>query len=462
MKRQLLNFFSAFSAFEEQNEIVKHVLCDRSNQDLYPIFQYIDKFEKGYLDKNDIKSILSPQSLSDFDSLELAQSWSKSPSGHISYKDFIFFILPLNYYPKPINPNSQGIPHDLKYSIQRVFQKELEFLQNFSDIVSKFKNQVKKSLVITFDLVSKGQNTFNRDELQSFLNDNGVRVSESLVFAMFRRMDKDSDGVVSISDFVDCFNKEKEFENLKASKSLKGLTDETRETISCTGRNSQRLLKSAEKSLKKLMKGFIQQEKELDKYREAICFRADFTIKAVFSLFDKKKRQTVSELDFERGLREFNIRTSANNIFLIYRHYDCNNDGLLTYLNFTEILSPRSQVHKNLLNSRGPFQLSQETKSILTQIFLLIIELEQNADRLRKQLSSQNCTLIELFRIIDKSGTGIATINEFREVLKQYKIQPTINDLSSLVSRFDSNKDGRVTFSEFFEQVTPKVSRLEF
>ena len=462
MKRQLLNFFSAFSAFEEQNEIVKHVLCDRSSQDLYPIFEYIDQSEKGYIDKNDIKRILSPLSPLDSDYIELTQSWSKSFSGHISYKDFIFFILPLNYYPKPINPNNQGIPHDIKYSIQRVFQKELEFLQNFSGIALKFKNQVKKSLVSTFDLISKGQNSFNRDELQSFLKDNGVRVSESLVFAMFRRMDKDGDGVVSISDFVDCFSKEKEFENLKSSKSVKGLNDETRETISCSGRNSQRFLKDAEKSLKKLMKGLIQQEKELDRYREAICFRADFTIKAVFSLFDKKKRQTVSDLEFERGLREFNIKTSANNIFLIYRHYDCNNDGLLTFSNFLEILSPRSQVHKNLLNNRGTFQLSQETKSLLTQIFLLVIELEQNADRLRKQLSSKNCTLIELFRIIDKSGTGVATINEFREVLKQYRIQPTINDLNSLVSRFDSNRDGKVTFTEFFEQVTPKVSRLEF
>lgn len=462
MKKQLLNFFSAFSALEEQNEIVKNVLSERSNKDLFPVFQYIDQEDKGYIDLNDLKRVLSPFTPSEYDLVELTQSWSRLSHRQISYQDFIYFILPLNCFPKPINPNSHSIAHDIKYSVQRVFQKELEFIHNFSDIVYKFKFHVKKSLLLTFDLVSKGQNSFNREELRRFLNDNGVSACESTVFAMFRRLDKDRDGVVSITDFCDGFSREKPFEKIGSEKFLNVISNETRETLASTGKNSHRVSKSADKTLKRLMKGFIHHEKELDKYREEICFRADFTIKVVFSLFDKKKRQAVSELEFERGLHNFGIRTSANNIFLIYRHYDTNNDSLLTYDNFSDMLSPRSQSHKDLLRYRTTYQLSQETKSMLTQIFTLIIELEQNAERLRKQVSSQNCSLNDLFTLVDSKNTGAATVNEFREILRKYKIQPTINDLNSLVSRFDSNKDGRITFAEFFEQISPKVSRLDF
>ena len=458
MKSYLLSFFSSLSALEEQVEVVKHVLCERSENNLFPIFQYLDQEDKGYIDFADLNSVL--QSLHpDNDIHQLIQNWSISIANRVNYQDFLYWILPLNTFPKAISNESIRVSHDQKYSIQRIFSKEIEFYRNFLDIKAKFKFQAKKNILSSFDLVSQGQNSFTRENLMNFLQSNGIFVTESNVFAMMRRIDKDADGLVSVTDFADCFSQDIEFAGLSKVKSSGIISSETRSSINHgLSQRTAQVSKLTENSLKRLLKGFIKQEKTLEQYRNEIAFRMDFSISSIFKHFDKKRRRALSEVDFESGLKSFGIRTSCNNIFLIFRHFDSNSDGFLILEDFYDMLASTSQAHRDLIKYRDSnAPLSIETKSMITKIFLLIIEIEQFAEDLRRRVVNSNATLVELFQILDVKGKGKVTASEFRELLKRYKIQPTINDLSSLVKRFDSNKDGKVDYSEFVNQVTPKI-----
>jgi Ca2+-binding EF-hand superfamily protein len=47
-------------------------------------------------------------------------------------------------------------------------------------------------------------------------------------------------------------------------------------------------------------------------------------------------------------------------------------------------------------------------------------------------------------------------MEEFREVLNEYGIFATTNDLVSLVKRYDKNADGKISYSEFLNEMTPK------
>ena len=46
-------------------------------------------------------------------------------------------------------------------------------------------------------------------------------------------------------------------------------------------------------------------------------------------------------------------------------------------------------------------------------------------------------------------------MNEFRWFLREYGITTTGKDLLALMSRYDRNNDGKVTFSEFHNEVEP-------
>ena len=145
---------------------------------------------------------------------------------------------------------------------------------------------------------------------------------------MMRRIDKDADGLVSVTDFADCFSQDIEFAGLTKVKSSGIISSETRSSINHgLSQRASQVPRSTEINLKRLFKGFIKQEKTLEQHRNEISFRMDFSISAIFKHFDKKRRRALSEADFESGLKSFGIWTSGHNVFLIFRHFDSNGDG---------------------------------------------------------------------------------------------------------------------------------------
>lgn len=85
------------------------------------------------------------------------------------------------------------------------------------------------------------------------------------------------------------------------------------------------------------------------------------------------------------------------------------------------------------------------------------MENEKTSNLLKKRLSErEDFTLQEAFSVLDKDQNGYISIDEFRAILNDYAIIPTISDLISLMKRFDKNRDGRVTYKEFLSEMTPK------
>ena len=62
----------------------------------------------------------------------------------------------------------------------------------------------------------------------------------------------------------------------------------------------------------------------------------------------------------------------------------------------------------------------------------------------------------EAFQAVDKDRNGYITFGEFQSLLEQNGIFATAKDVESLMDRYDKDKDGRVSYSEFLDEVTPK------
>jgi len=86
------------------------------------------------------------------------------------------------------------------------------------------------------------------------------------------------------------------------------------------------------------------------------------------------------------------------------------------------------------------------------------IQTERATEIIRKNIERRPAfSLREAFIYIDKNGNGSLMPDEFRDVLAEHSFYATERELSSLMDKFDRDKDGKVSFSEFLEELSPKL-----
>jgi len=86
-----------------------------------------------------------------------------------------------------------------------------------------------------------------------------------------------------------------------------------------------------------------------------------------------------------------------------------------------------------------------------------IISNEVTSEAIRQKLNRRPLfNVYEAFKALDKADIGAFSIEEFKVLLLDHGIYATSKDVLNLVERFDKNHDGKVTYSEFVSEITPK------
>ena len=62
----------------------------------------------------------------------------------------------------------------------------------------------------------------------------------------------------------------------------------------------------------------------------------------------------------------------------------------------------------------------------------------------------------DAFSHCDKNKNGYLTGEEFRRLLAENQVFVSDSELESLVARYDHNCDGRISYSEFVQELVPK------
>ena len=80
--------------------------------------------------------------------------------------------------------------------------------------------------------------------------------------------------------------------------------------------------------------------------------------------------------------------------------------------------------------------------------------IEENAEALRKRLSRRpDFNIHEAFLAIDKNNNGSIQRTELRAILAENGVYASEKDLLMIIQRFDRNSDGRISYSEFMEEI---------
>lgn len=218
-----------------------------------------------------------------------------------------------------------------------------------------------------------------------------------------------------------------------------------------------------------LVQGLKQQitiSREIDELKKELTMRKDFNLFDAFRVFDKNQRGYITKFETEAVLNSMQIYPTTEQMYLLFKKMDKDQDGMVTYTEFCAAILPSNASYQDILTSRTPLYFESEegldtfqfqTKYLFKKLIRKLIEGEVEAERIRQKLAKRPMFSInDAFSAIDKDENGFITKLQFKEILNQYGVFVDYNDLQELVKRFDKDEDGKVSYKEFIQEMTPQ------
>lgn len=128
-------------------------------------------------------------------------------------------------------------------------------------------------------------------------------------------------------------------------------------------------------------------------------------------------------------------------------------------------MSPKNPEIAHMLNSWSSYYIHKpyyrvdeyfhpETRAFLTEVLRTHLSVETSAESIRQRMPHFN--LAEAFRTCNYDGSGFISPHELRTLFENHGFFASHNEVSNLIDRFDHNKDGRISYDEFVDEVRPK------
>lgn len=96
------------------------------------------------------------------------------------------------------------------------------------------------------------------------------------------------------------------------------------------------------------------------------------------------------------------------------------------------------------------------TRSDFTKVLSLTVDVENHVERIRQKHSVRPLfNRTDAFDAINRLGLSHITRSDFDQLLQRHRFFATNKELDALMDRFDKNKDGKVSYSEFVDEITP-------
>ncbi|CAG9319322.1 unnamed protein product [Blepharisma stoltei] len=513
-ERRLAEFFSSASKGEQEVEIARIALSENRDFDPYSAFKVLDRFSNGYLNYLDIKAFLENNRI--FASSQeidlLINQYDSDSDGRLILNDFHQLTLPsTNLVLRDIALNRSGILRlsaDVEFLLVRLLEKELNLQRRLEAIRKDLEIFPDFSTIKAFDTIDyPSSSIITRDKIADFLRKNLISAFNDDLDAILRRFDVDSDERLSYSEFSDAIKSTTPSSYVKSpirdspsrsgrhSSPLRRSPSPTRSpnrSIDASSRfdasitrspgRSQLLASSSgfdrssrspsgqpeESELVSVFRQQIDLDRDLEAARRDLALCPDFTVIDAFNLFDLNNLGYVTQLEFEDTLRSLRVYPIKDEVSLLFKHYSYI-ERRLTFTDFSKIVTTKDLEYARLINNRVPQNLprydrqrtfSLTTENLLSRVMKLHLENESVAESLRQKLERRPYfSKTDAFQCVDRDRNGYLTFNEFENLLQDYGIYASRKDVENLMERYDKDQDGRVSYSEFLNEVTPKSPR---
>jgi len=350
-------------------------------------------------------------------------------------------------------------------------------------------------------------NYITLENLQNFLVKNGIEIFNSECAAIFKRLDLDRDGRISFSEFNKVFTLTSTHSSSRTNNFLKTSTSSSfykspirneKSTFLSPVRETSRLNQSLSKSVNRsvdmsssklsdsnsfsqtftrsrfstyeeelfveYLRETLINEREVERLKSLLAMKSDFNLRDLFRVFQFNNMSYLNTSDIKLGFNLFNVFPTNEEIDLLVKRFDGAN--VLSNLGFNEMLLPVDLEYNTLMRSRfgydyhlkyGPEIFSFETRFAIENLFKAIVNSEISAESWRQKFYClRTFDSRTIFDKIDYFYKNYITSEDF---IRNFKINAVLynsKDLDLLFFKFDKNRDSRISYIEFTEELFPK------
>lgn len=224
---------------------------------------------------------------------------------------------------------------------------------------------------------------------------------------------------------------------------------------------------SDENELVRAFKEQIALENELEDAKNRLALQSDFNLPDAFDLLDRRVLGSLSSADLLDALSFNGVYAVPDDVFLFVKRYDRNIDGRLNFSEFSEAFLPKAAAaaaslklrrdHYSLLRLNRLDYFTSYTRELFFKTLRVHFSVEASAENLRRRLLRlPGFNTSDAFAAVDADRDGYITRDEFRSILREYGFFVSETELLWLVDRYDRDYDGRISYREFVEEITPK------
>lgn len=222
-----------------------------------------------------------------------------------------------------------------------------------------------------------------------------------------------------------------------------------------------------EDALVNSLREIISLEREIESNKTSLALKSDFNLTDAFKIFDRDYRGQVTVADLRDGLSAIGVFPTSEEVELFVTRYDGTGDRRLNFNEFANAFVTQDYYYAGMVNRRPSnyrYPLYRRDDCFLadTQIefrnmWRVHFKTESAAELIRQRLSTKPYfNVYEAFNSCDLNDSGAVTQDEFRRIIESRGFYVSDQEAGQILKKFDTNKDGRVCYSEFREEMMPK------
>lgn len=218
-----------------------------------------------------------------------------------------------------------------------------------------------------------------------------------------------------------------------------------------------------ELKLAHLVKTIADCEKQVEVVRQVLAEQRDFEPYTAFKRIDNLGLGYIRVQDLHDFLRDNGISATERDVLYLFKLYDSNGDQRLTYSNFLNAVLPvTSPALRQLATQRESYfvgrneTLPYDVEWSLSRVFDKEINAYRKIELLKDDLVNRyDYDGLNAFKTVDIDRLGYLDHETIYQFFQRNKIIASDDDVLALLRRLDKDQDGRISYAEFVDGVTP-------
>jgi len=413
-----------------------------------------------------------------------------------------------------------SLPFDIERAVVDILEKEIDLQRRLDILKRELEVRYDFSSLSAYrsvDRYNDGRiNTFN---LGAFLRTCGHYASETELLAIVRRVDTDGDAQLSYAEFTEFIRSTnppsraimEELERTQRAASaeryrrrmLEGrdsspLRPATSTRAFSAGRHTSPIRPSSpyrqssparfapeplprytspsrkpvlnlrdEDELVNGLRDLIRSENDIEREKVSLALKPDFNLTDAFKIFDVNYCGHICATELREGLAAIGVFPTSEELDLFITRYDTSGDRRLNMREFSDAFLALDAYYAGMVERRGsnhryPLYRRDDCYQPDTQLEFRAVwrthfRSEVAAESTRQKLQRMPYfNVYEAFNSLDQNDSGCISREEFKRLIQSRGFYVSEKEATEIVEKMDKNKNGRVSFAEFREEIMPK------